>query len=165
MNSLLTLSLAAVLSAVASYSIAQDGSLEIKGLKIGMSKEEVTEKYPTWTGFTVAGARAKYAALPVMIKYHENKLDEFMFFFTPDAFDALLIAFKEKYPSLACTSSSLGNAMGANYEQVQCSLSDSDSVLQVRKYVSDSRTSLLSLHSKRFVEEESKKQREQKKDI
>jgi ABC-type amino acid transport substrate-binding protein len=165
MKPLAALTLAAVLLAQAASTLAQDAPLEIKGLRIGMSKEEVTEKHPNWTGFTVAGARAKYAALPVMVKYHENRLDQLMFFFTPDAFDVLLTAFKEKYPALACKSSSIGNAMGATYEQVQCSLSDSDSVLQVRKYVNDSRTSLLSLHSKRFVEEETKKQREQKKDI
>ena len=157
--------LAAALSCVALTVAAQDAVLEIRGLRIGMTQDEVVEMYPNWADFTVAGTRAKFPNMPVTIKYHENKLDQFTYFFASDGFDSLMSAFKEKYPALSCKNSKIGNAMGATYEQIQCDLTDSNSVIRMSKYVSDSRTSLLSLNSKRIVDEMLKKHREKKKDI
>jgi hypothetical protein len=140
-------------------------SIEIKGLRMGMTKAEVKEKFPTWKDFTIAGVRSRYEYTPVHIQYRDEKLDQFMFFFNSSSFEAVLGAIKEKYPETVCESTQVGNAMGATFEQIRCSLSDNESVLQLSRYVSDIRTSVLSLVSKKSLEEQVEKAKQRKKDI
>lgn len=139
--------------------------IEIKGLYVGMSKAEVLEKFPTWKDFTIAGVRSKYEHTPVSIKYRDDKLDQLMFFFNSNHFDTMLSALKEKYPEMSCESTQVGNAMGATFDQTRCTLKGTDSILQFSRYVSDIRTSVLSMMSMKFLEEQAEKVKERKKDI
>lgn len=140
-------------------------SIEIKGLYVGMTKAEVQEKFPTWKDFTIAGVRSKHEHTPVNIKYRDDKLDQFMFFFNSSSFETVLGAIKEKYPKTVCESTQVGNAMGATFDQIQCSLKDKESILQLSRYVSDIRTSVLSIMSNKSLEEQAEKAKQRKKDI
>jgi hypothetical protein len=138
--------------------------IEIKGLQIGMTKAEVQEKFPTWKDFTIAGVRRKYENSPP-IRFRDEKLESLDFYFNVGSFETVLGAVKEKYPEIKCETSEVGNAMGAKFEQVYCSISDSESVLELSRYVSDIDTSALNLISKKFLDDLAKKNKQQKKDI
>jgi hypothetical protein len=140
-------------------------SVEIKGLSVGMTKAEVQDLFPTWKGFTVAGVPSKYPSVSVLPKYHEDRLDQLMFFFNPDSFATVLDAVKSKYPNLKCVDSKVGNAMGAQFSQVECTMGDSSSVLQLTRFVGDINTSGLSLLSRRSLAEDLEKAKQTKKDI
>ena len=139
--------------------------IEIKGLRVGMTKAEVQEKFPTWKDFTIAGVRSKFEHLPVTIKYREDQLDQLMFIFSSASFQPVLAAVKEKYPGIKCETSQVGNSIGATFEQIHCSMEDQDSVLQLSRYLSDVRTSMLTLVSKRWLDEQADKAKQKKKDI
>lgn len=139
--------------------------LDLKGLKIGMSKAEVQERFPTWNDFTIGGVRSKFTHIPLNIKYQDDKLEQLMFLFNSASFQQVLDALKEKYPALKCEASKVGNAMGASFEQVQCSIEDQESVLQLFRFLSDVRTSMLILESKKSINEKIEKEKQKKKDI
>lgn len=139
--------------------------LEIKGVRIGMTKEEWLSKFGSLdvSYFTVGGALGKYEKIrPV---FHEGKLDSFHFFFHSDYFDDVLGAVKTKYPRIRCSKSTVANAMGAKFTQVSCSLGDNTGVLSLSRFVSDIDTSCLSLTSKRFLDEAVKESKKGEKDI
>lgn len=79
---------------------ALEQPLEIKGIKMGMTREEVAEKMGPPEGFTIAGVRSKYPKNPLTLKYGEDgKLDSLSFSFE-SGFETVFEALKEKYPSL-----------------------------------------------------------------
>ena len=163
-RTLTTLAVAAFLGLVVTGA-ALSQTLDIKGLRIGISKDDVEQKTPMLADFTIAGVRSKYEHSPVSLEYREDKLDQMFFFFDPSGFDEVLGAVREKYPRMTCENSEVGNAMGAKFKQVQCSVQDSNSVLQVTRFVGDIRTSALTLMSKRALREQSETAKQRKKDI
>lgn len=140
-------------------------SIEIKGLHVGMPKAEVEAKFPTWEDFTIAGVTSKYDVDPVHIEYRNDKLDVLHFSFNSDGFETVLGALKEKYPNIVCESTQVGNAMGATFNQLHCTLSDKESVLDLSRYVNDIETSSLMLISNKKLKELDEKAKERKKDI
>lgn len=140
-------------------------SIEIKGLHVGMPKAEVQEKFPTWKDFTIAGVRSKFVLTPVSIEYRDDKIDKLTFFFDSSSFETVLGAIKEKYPETICKSTQVRNAMGATFEQIQCLLKGGESDLLLSRYISDIRTSMLAVASKKSQEEQAEKGKQRKKDI
>jgi len=142
--------------------------IEIKGLKIGMTKEEIERnvgKLPL-NNITIAGVRGKYDdSGPVIIKFYEGKLDVFMFSFDPRYFDDILEAVKNKYPTIGCDNSVVTNAMGASFNQVSCRLKDQSGSLSLSKFSNNINTSTLSLISDRWIKETADKQKEKRKDL
>jgi len=143
-------------------------AIEIKGLRIGMTKEEIEStvgKLPL-NNLTIAGVRGKDDdSTPVIIKFHEGVLDLFMFRFDPGYFDDILGAVKTKYPTIRCENSTVTNAMGASFKQVDCKLKDQSGSLSLIKFGSDIMTSRLSLISDRWFKETAGKQKEKQKDL
>ena len=139
--------------------------IDIKGLSIGMSKTDVEQKFPNWNGFTIADVSSKYQHSPLNVSYFDGKLDSLLFFFDSNSFTTVLDAVKQKYPSISCKESQVGNPMGAKFTQIECTTTDQLSILQLRRFVSDIRTSSLSLISKRKMEEYAEKEKNKKKDI
>lgn len=149
-------------------SIAIGQQIDIKGLHLGMTKSEVTEKYGPMPikGFTVAGVSSKYPALGLALTFHEDKLDTLTFFFNPSGFNDVRGAVTGKYPSLHCEDSAVSNAMGGSFTQTICSLKDDLGAFRLQKFVSDIKTSALILMSDRkSIEERDKKAQKQKDDI
>ena len=139
--------------------------IEIKGLRIGMTKGEVEKKIGRLPvrDFTIAGARNKYPTFSP--EFHDGKLDLFGFFFDPDAFDEVVSAVKDKYPALICENTTVTNAMGAAFRQTQCLLRDELGTLRLSRYVNDIRTSALSLMSERKIKESLEKRNKREKDL
>jgi len=140
-------------------------SLDIKGVRIGMTEAEVNERIGNAREFTIGGVTSKNPDRPVGLKYHEGKLDYLAFYFDAKDFSRVQEAVKDKYPSIDCSSSTVTNAMGAKFEQVTCLIADSESSLGLRRFSLDIRTSSIILTSKRLFDEMSKRRAETKKDI
>jgi hypothetical protein len=71
--------------------------LEIKGIRTGMTKEEVAAAIGSIEDFTIAGVKGKY---PPSLKYGEDgRLDELWFYFE-GGFATVLGALRAKYPAL-----------------------------------------------------------------
>jgi hypothetical protein len=139
--------------------------IEIKGIHIGMTEKEVTEKIGNVDEFTIAGVKSKHYNIPLSLHYHDGKLDSLDFFFTPEGFGAVLEAVKSKYPSLKCENSTVWNAMGASFQQMECMLEDSETYLRISRFTSSIDTSSLSLISQRWIDEKIKHRNDTKKDI
>jgi hypothetical protein len=109
--------------ALAGYS-ATCGAQEIKGIKIGMAKAEVEALYPQedfgQAGFTVAGVRSIHEYHKPITYNAEDNVESFYFAFNVRDFDTVRTALKTKYPKLYCVNSTLVNAMGARFQQVEC---------------------------------------------
>jgi hypothetical protein len=138
--------------------------VDIKGIRIGMTRTEVTRMFPTWEGFTVAGV-AQHAAFRDPTVFHKGKLDRFVFAFYPQSFEAVLSAVKEKYPTLACRTVTITDSAGTNAEQTMCAVADPNSVLLIRRFATDLQTSMIALYSRRFLAEDTNRALKQKKDI
>lgn len=144
---------------------ANSQTIEIKGIQIGLPKEQVEQKAPDSDAFTIAGVKSKFDMIPYSTKYRDGLLDRFAFYFHSRSFENVLGAVKEKYPKISCVSSPVGNAMGASFEQIQCSLKGTDSILELRRYAGVIDTSALTLTSFKFIEDENEKEKNKKKDI
>ena len=155
----------ALLLVACSGGIAQPIDIEIKGIRIGMTKAELHQLHSDLKGFTVAGVRSKYEHVPLGLRYRDDLLDQVAFYFHSTGFRQVLEALKEKYPTLACETNNVSNAMGATFEQQKCSLEDANSVLHLSRFVNDTRTSGLTLMSKKSLQEQIDKSKAQKKDI
>lgn len=134
---------AAVLFA-ATTTVFASADVEIKGLKLGMTREEVQALHPAGTKgeiFTVAGVKSKYAHSNVEQYNSDGKVIAVMFFFDRDNFEQVFDAVKGKYPKMNCETSSVSNAMGATFQKIECRHGS----LKITNMVSDINTSLLSI--------------------
>jgi hypothetical protein len=138
--------------------------IEIKGLRLGMTKTEIEKKFGTLplNNFMIAGVSGKF---PVRLEFYEGKLDELMFFFSPKSFDDVRKAVISKNPELKCTDSTITSPRGESYKQVNCKLVDQLGTLRLGRYVRDIETSALTLTSHRLFQELEKKRKEKQKDI
>jgi len=142
-----------------------DEPIEIKGLRIGMTRAEVIAKYgkPPLRDFTVAGVPGKSKRLD--LSFHEDRLDYWIFYFDVGAFDELMEALRSKYPRLRCTERMVPNYLGAPYAQVDCSLSDRTSTLSLRRVAQDINTSALWMSSQRRLEALEQKAKANQRDL
>ena len=108
--------------------------IEIKGLRLGMTKTEIEKKFGTLplNNFTIADVAGKF---PVRLEFYEGKLDEIMFFFSPKGFDDVRKAVVAKNPELKCTDSTITSPKGESYKQVNCKLVDQLGTLRLGRYV------------------------------
>jgi hypothetical protein len=128
--------------------------IEIKGLYIGMPKEDFKKQFPTLNSFTIAGVYSKFKSTnPINIKYRNGKIDDLGFFFESENFQTVLSAVKEKYPELSCETSEVSNGAGIKFSQVKCTLEDSESILTLNRFIGDINTSMLNLTSKKYIQE------------
>jgi hypothetical protein len=144
---------------------AQEDIIEIKGLQIGMTKEEVKAKIGTLAArdFTIAGVPNKYPFFEP--QFYSDKLDHFVFFFDSKFFNQMLEAVRAKYPALRCEESMVSTGAGGSFTQVKCTLRDSIGVLSLSRFVNDINTSGLSVYSHRFLNEEFKSREQRQKDL
>ncbi len=140
-------------------------NIEIKGLRLGMTKEEVEEKIGRLPvrDFTIAGVREEYGNFAP--QFYDGKLDSLHFFFDSRRFDHVVSAVNEKYPSFACKDNAVTNAMGATFTQTRCTLRDELGNLHMSRFTSDIRRSVLNLQSDRRDKELMEKDNRLKKDI
>lgn len=145
---------------------AADVDIDIKGLRIGMAKEEVEAKFGRLPirGFTIAGVIGKYDSQGLDLSFRDNQLDSMMFMFAADRFDEVMEAVKSKYPAIQCTSSPLQNRLGAVFEDTQCLLTDALGTLRLRRFVSLD-TSLIGIISHRKTQEIAERLKAKKGDI
>lgn len=151
--------------------------IEIKGIKIGMTQEEVeaktgklqfvrTSNFGDWNiavdarftlpeDFTIAGV-AGVRGHPPSLEFHEGKLDKFSFGFNRSSFSHALEALQGKYPSIQCD---LVTSRGTI-----CSIDDTNSRLIIGEYVGVS-NSVIILSSQRSMDESTKRSEESKKDL
>jgi hypothetical protein len=156
--SLVVLALALIVHPI----IACGQEIEIKGIHLGMTKEEWKKKF-NWAGaidFSIAGIPGKSPVVPC---FYNDKLDEFYFRFDSKEFDNVLRSVKSKYPRLKCSESIVSNAMGASFNQVVCHLAGKSGNLEIRRFSGgDLETSSLLIISNRkfneFLAEEKRKQ-------
>lgn len=156
-----TLALALIQFAPAAFS----QTIDIKGISIGMSQEEISKKFLNWDGFTIAGVQGKMKRSPVITEYFEGKLDIMIFPFNSEDFRIVRSAIEEKYPLLSCKNSEVGNTQGAIFDQINCTLEDTKSLLQLDRFSGDIRSSVLSISSKRRLNEIGENIKQKKKDI
>ncbi len=140
--------------------------IEIKGLKLGMSKADVESNVGKIRGsfidgFTIGGVGGKYLA----VKFHEDKLDNVMFIFKPDGFEAVRRAVASKYPALTCSDSTVQNRAGASFEQVRCELNSDGTRFSLTRISGDVNTSMLTLSTQRALDEFIEKQKQKEGDI
>lgn len=155
MQTLLKLSTALLttLFVAAAPAIAEQNSIDIKGIYIGMTKTELTALHPNLIGFTVAGVQNKHRTMPPAYDFKEGKLYYFAFFFDARSFNTVLSAITSKYPHVNCENSPVTTPMGAEYTQTICQVEGPDSVLSVRRFVSNVTTAGLMLASKKMLQE------------
>lgn len=140
--------------------------IEIKGVKIGMDKE-LCEKITTsnmTTDFTIAGIYAISKFYPVTLDFNGDKLDRFTFLFNSSDFDTMLDAVKSKYTDLKCVDSVVTNNFGAEFDNKNCQLQNTTTVLNLIKYI-DLKTSALSLTSHEYIKKYLDKKNERNKDL
>ena len=139
--------------------------IEFKGLHLGMSRAEVQKKAGPLPlkDFTIAGVGSKYSTIE--LRFHEDKLDSLAFLFHANRFDDVLEAVRAKYPALECKNTTVTNAIGGSFTQTDCTLKDMLGTLTLTRFVSDIRTSVLSLTSDRAIKEYIDEERKRKKDI
>jgi len=145
------------------YSIAAFAQgIEIKGLRLGMTKTDIEKKFGTLpvNNFTIADVPGKF---PVRLEFYEGKLDELMFFFSSTNFNEVRKAVISKNPELKCTDSTVTSPAGKSYTQVNCKLADQLGTLRVERFVRDIDTSAVTLTSHRLFQELEKQRQEKQK--
>lgn len=157
--------LAAAMAFQSATALGQE--IDIKGLRLGMARAEVEEKFGSLPlkDFTIAGVQSRYPiGPPRLLAFYEDRLDSFTFAFDADQFEDVRGAVKQKYPALKCESIPVTNAMGALFTDVHCSLGDERGLLELTKFI-DLRTSALTLRSYRKLKEISDKNKEKQNDL
>ena len=145
--------------------VAQEAAIEIKGIRVGMTKQQLNQTIPSWSGFTIAGVPPMFHELRSPAVFHAGRLDRFVYMFLPEHFNTMHEALLEKYPALQCKSLVKTDTVGESAESTECGLADKDSVLLLSKYSVDRNTSLIGLYSRRYLEEEKQRKLKTKKDI
>lgn len=103
------------------------GDLDIKGIRIGMKREEVVSIIRAANlagGFTINNATPPMKFMNGLVtvdKYDQaGNLVLFMAMFKPTDFARIESAMMAKYPSTTCIDSTVQNAYGATFPQRQC---------------------------------------------
>lgn len=178
MNASITIAvctLVACVACVACVAASAAPPIEVKGLQIGMTEEQIVAAIGSMTprGLTIAGVPSFYAdnhRLPldpgVEIQMEDGKLARFTFLFKARYFEPLQQTFSEKYPAMRCSDSSVTTGSGARLTQTECELQDAQSRLSVRRFVGDINTAGLVLESREHTSREAVRAREvRRKDI
>lgn len=141
--------------------------IEIKGIKLGMTKSEYAEVYKKNGGLkmTIGGAKNKYSSVDPNSDFVDGKLDRFSFFFASNNYDGLISAIKDKYIDIKCEQSDIQTTAGVTYAQEICQMDDKLGKLIIAKYLSDIETSSLSLSSHASIEKSMQEEEKKKKDI
>jgi len=136
--------------------------IEIKGLRLGMTKTEIEKKFGALpiNNFTIADVPGKF---PVRLEFYEGKLDELMFFFPSKSFNEVHKTVIANNPELKCADSTVTSPAGQSYKQVNCKLADQLGILRVDRFVRDIDTSAVTLTSHRLFQELEKKRDEKQK--
>jgi|GEM_PF-3550389 len=161
------------------FGFASD-ELEIKSLKIGMTKKEVSKIYDIGTGrgtnkntyypdnktgnkkITIAGKDAF-----VSLEFRGDKLDYISFSFDSIYFGDVFSIIKDKYQYIKCEDSIVRNKLGASFNQKECFMEDSkSSILYMQRLgAANIDRSHITIRSANKVEEQNKKYADSKKDI
>ena len=96
---------AALVVVVASGVPAQD----LKGVRIGMTKDDYDKVMESVGYFTIGGVSPKYSVTPAFDE--QGKLSSFIFFFRSEDYGQVREAVKTKFPKLKCVQSKVGNRM------------------------------------------------------
>lgn len=143
------------------------GAIDLKGFYIGMPEEAARARMPSSLSskrFTIADVPSKYST--PSWGFHNGALDHFNFFFESDDFSKVFAAVRDKFPSITCEHSTVQNRYGAKFEQAECTLAHTNTILTLRRYVGgDLTTSGLSLYSSRYHEELRQRAARKSKDI
>ena len=132
--------------------------IEIKGITIGMPIQDYKLIIANnGDGFFSIGGVTGKSPSPPLYKLRDGKLDSFTFIFEPSDFPRVLEAVKNKYPSINCNNNEVQNRMGATFNQVECVLDGTNSVLNLSKYAGDIETSMLMITSNEHLNELKKK--------
>jgi hypothetical protein len=134
---------------------------EIKGIALGMTKEAFQTAFPdskpaTGPGdkrfipMTVAGVSSKYAS-GAMVEFDEDKLVGFIFFFDSKEFNSVQDEFKDKYPELTCSDSTVTNRMGAQFTDTKCIYKS----LRIGRFSGDLNTSAIGMTDPEFLAKKS----------
>ena len=142
------------------YALAQE--VELKGLKIGMTLDEVKKIYPSGrprTGeFSVARIVPAFPDLGVAIKYDNDKLSRLSFFFKSRDFFEMRDTLKLKYDNLRCVDTVLTDRHGRQLQQINCSYKE----LHLERYAGgDLTVSHLELLSDAYREERAKDRKQE----
>lgn len=131
---------------VLSHSAAAADTIDIKGIRLGMSQLDIQELHGTLPlrDFTIGGVRSKYSVSPDFL---DGKMQVLRIFFDASGFDQVRSAVRTKYPDLACADSDVTNAMGTRFTQTECHLKGNDGILTLRRFSSTISTGSLSLIS------------------
>ena len=151
-----------VMALFASSIFAQTPRISIKGIEIGLTKEEikaVTGIDEDMLVMNVAGVK-----VAMRLRYRGGKLEMAMGTYSPVEFEIIKEAFSSKYQKIQCQNSSVQNNMGAKFDQVDCSYMDSEAVLEIRKYMDTNRGSL-KIKSRETFEREVNELKSKKNDI
>lgn len=131
-------------------------AIDVSGIKIGMSEEDVTKAVGPLKEFTINGVNGYFPDKPLKTEYRDGGLDQLTFYFLPGRFEKMREAMKEKYPDLACKDTEVPWKEKV-LTQTVCSFQDQEAVLRMIRYLPDIRTSALRLFSIRAEEELAKK--------
>lgn len=153
--------------------------IEIRGLRVGMTEKELTEKLhslgiKSWNNFMIANDVgginkdvSEYSihkdTNPVKLELRDGKLDKFTFYFKSSDFKKVRKLYEAKYaidPASWCEDSTLSNYNGNLFEQHECTISGDNADLMLTTY--DSNFSMwegssLIMTSRRTVDEKIQK--------
>lgn len=146
--------------------------IEMKGLKIGMTYEEVSKLYKIdkWSFAsmkngkqpTLAGVEVDYMSL----EFKNKKLTNISFSFKSKDFYTVFEPIFEKYNDMKCNETKVQNSFGAVFNQVRCNLYDEKSYMSIYKLQPDDITKSYITISEPLSNEDIKKRNENvKKDI
>jgi len=140
--------------------------IEIKGITIGMPIQDYKIIIANnGDGFFSIGGATGKSPSPPLYKIRDGKLDSFYFIFEPNDFPRVMEAVHNKYPGLNCTNKEIQNRMGATFNQVECALNGTNSLLNLSKYADDVETSMLMITSYEYLNELKKKSTKDSGDI
>jgi len=148
------------ITATSSLAASEQG-IEIKGLRIGMTKEDFKAKFggPPYKRFTIAGIPSNNEYIPP--KFRDDKLEMYFFAFSPSYFTEMLQAIGTKFPQMKCTESKIKNEFGAVFDQVKCDYNDDKSTLTLIRYL-DLKTSALTLSTPDYFKGDSKEKADER---
>lgn len=112
-----------------------DVDLDVKGLHIGMPRDQVESAIPSRRDFTIAGVPGALGAMSVTTAYRRDRLDMLTFVFESSRFDQVLAAVELKYPQIFCglrepTRDNAGRTLG----QIICFLEGRGGRISVMKH-------------------------------